>query len=58
MTLTFPIRKMLFMIRPVAIAEALQNPLPVIAIWMASPQEYTLAKITKENITRKQQQYV
>lgn len=32
MTFTFPIRNILFIIRPVAIADALQNPLPVIAI--------------------------
>lgn len=32
MTFTLPMRNMLFIIRPVAIEEALQNPLPVIAI--------------------------
>lgn len=33
-TFTLPIRKMLFMIKPVAIADALQKLLPVIAIWV------------------------
>ena len=32
MTFTFPMRNILFIIRPVAIADALQNPLPVMAI--------------------------